>query len=220
MNMGISEVVRHGLRRTRSSPSFIRFSLLSLIRDLNYIAGSFAYNRAGVLTLSTLDFSKPEGSPPGEAFEGLIRLVLERLGTVVEWTGRGADGGRDLIFIETQRGPIKARPVRWLVSCKDHSKSGRSVTQTDVGSVLEKVTQHECDGFLLATTTTASTGLKQMLDKFDISARGSIQTRVWDRFHITKMLRSDRFSHLLMQFFSGAPPWRNCCKAECCAGGS
>jgi len=125
----------------------------------------------------------------------------ERLDMVVEWTGRGPDGGRDLIFVETQRGPIKARSVRWLVSCKDNSENGRSVTEKDVGGVLDKVKQHKCNGFLLATTTTASTGLKGMLDGLDISAGGEIQTKVWDRFEITQMLLSDRFSDLLMQFF-------------------
>ena len=115
--------------------------------------------------MGTLDFSKLSPNiPPGETFQGLVRLMGERLGMVAEWTGRGADGGRDLIFVETQRGPIKAHPVRWLVSCRDKSESNRAVTERDVGSVSEKVRQHKCDGFLLATTTTASTGLKEMLE--------------------------------------------------------
>ena len=115
--------------------------------------------------VGTLDFSKLSPNiPPGETFQGLVRLMGERLGMVAEWTGRGADGGRDLIFVETQRGPIKAHPVRWLVSCRDKSESNRAVTERDVGSVSEKVRQHKCDGFLLATTTTASTGLKEMLE--------------------------------------------------------
>jgi hypothetical protein len=129
--------------------------------------------------LSTLDFSKLEGTPPGEVFQALIRLIGARLDMVVEWTGRGPDGGRDLIFVETQQGPIKARLVRWLVSCKDKSDSNRSVTESDVGTVFEKVRQHKCDGFLLATTTTASSSLKAMLDGLDVSAGDAIQTKVW-----------------------------------------
>ena len=151
--------------------------------------------------MATLDFSKLASAPPGEAFEGLVRLMGERLGMVVQWSGRGADGGRDLIFVETQVGPIKTRPVRWLVSCKDNSDSNRSVTERDVGSVLDKVQQHKCDGFLLATTTTASTGLKDMLDQLDITMGGCIQTKVWDRFEITQTLLSSRCTDLLLQFF-------------------
>ncbi len=154
------------------------------------------------LQLGTLDFSKLlPSTPPGETFQGLVRLMGQRLRMVVEWSGRGADGGRDLIFVETQSGPINARSVRWLVSCKDNSESKRSVTERDVGSVSDKVKQHKCDGFLLATTTTASTGLKEMLDTLDIAAGGTIQTKVWDCFEITQMLLSSEFTDLLLQFF-------------------
>jgi hypothetical protein len=73
--------------------------------------------------------------------------VGERLGMVVEWSRRGADGGRDLIFIETLHGPIKARLVRWLVSCKDNSESNLAVKERDIGSATDKVKQHKCEGF-------------------------------------------------------------------------
>jgi hypothetical protein len=120
---------------------------------------------------------------------------------VAQWAGRGADGGRDLVFVETQTGPINTRPVRWLVSCKDHSDSERAVTERDAGNVSDKVRQHKCDGFLLATTTTASTGLKELLDQLDIGTGGSIQTKVWDRFEITRMLLSNHCADVLLQFF-------------------
>jgi hypothetical protein len=158
--------------------------------------------------LPTLDFSKldpPRGetpaTPKGETFEGLIRLLGQRLGMVAESSGRGPDGGRDLFFVETQQGPINARSVRWLVSCKDNSDSNRSVTERDIGSVTDKIQQHKCGGFLLATTTTASTGLKELLDKLDSTNGGPMQTKVWDRHDITQMLLSDRCADLLLQYF-------------------
>jgi hypothetical protein len=152
--------------------------------------------------LSSRDFSKlTPPSPKGETFEALVRLLGEHLGMGVHWSGRGADGGCDLIFIEKAQGPIKVRSVRWLVSCKDNSDSGRSVTEREVGSVTDKVRQHKCDGFLLPTTTTASTALKELLDKLDSGEGGWILTKVWDRFELTKMLRSDACTGLLLQFF-------------------
>ncbi|WP_315737972.1 restriction endonuclease [Bradyrhizobium sp. SZCCHNR1093] len=152
--------------------------------------------------MSTLDFSELSSKPSGEAFEGLIRLIGERLGVTVSWTGRGVDQGRDLIFYETQAGRIGSSPVRWLVNCKDNSKTNKAVTEQDVGSISDKVKQHDCNGFLLATTTTAGTALKSTLDALasDI-ARDRIQTRVWDRFELTKILLSDQFADLLRQFF-------------------
>jgi hypothetical protein len=109
--------------------------------------------------------------------------------------------GRDLIFHETQEGPLKSRSIKWLVNCKDNSDSNASVGERDVGSVIDKTAQHKCDGFLLATTTTASTGLKEKLDSLDFSSGGDIHTKVWDRFELTKFLLEDRFSDLMLQFF-------------------
>ena len=54
--------------------------------------------------MATLDFTELDKKPPGEALEALVRLIGARLGMGVEWSGRGPDGGRDLIFHETQEG--------------------------------------------------------------------------------------------------------------------
>jgi Restriction endonuclease len=151
--------------------------------------------------MATFDFTELDKKPPGEALEALVRLIGARLGMRVEWSGRGADGGRDLIFHETQEGPLKSRSIKWLVNCKDNSDSGASVGERDIGSVTDKIAQHKCSGFLLATTTTASTGLKDKLDRLDFSSGGDIHTKVWDRFELTKFLLEDRFSDLMLQFF-------------------
>lgn len=151
--------------------------------------------------MSTLDFTELGDKPQGEAFEALVRLIGERLGMIVQWSGRGADGGRDLFFIEQQQGALALRTIKWLVSCKDHSASGASVKEGEVGSIVDKVTQHQCGGFLLATTTTASTGLKERLDRLDVFGGGTLHTKVWDRFEITRYLGEERFAALRQQFF-------------------
>lgn len=151
--------------------------------------------------MSTLDFSELGGKLQGEAFEALVRLIGERLGMIVQWSGRGADGGRDLFFIEQQQGALARRTIKWLVSCKDHSASGASVKEGEVGSIVDKLTQHRCEGFLLATTTTASTGLKERLDRLDVCGGGTLHTKVWDRFEITRYLGEERFAALRQQFF-------------------
>lgn len=151
--------------------------------------------------MATLDFGELGNKPAGENLEGLVRLIGERLGLTVSWTGRGADQGRDLIFTETQSGRIGSTPVRWLVSCKDNSKTNQSVSEQDVGSVLDKVRQHDCSGFLLATTTTVGAALKAKLDGLQSNPKDRIQTKVWDRFELSAMLLSDSFADLLRQFF-------------------
>lgn len=151
--------------------------------------------------MATLDFHELSSKPAGETLEGLVRLIGERLGVTVSWTGRGADQGRDLIFVEAQSGRIGSTPVRWLVNCKDNSKTNHAVTEQDIGSIIDKVLQHNCDAFLLVTTTTVGTALKAKLDALASSPQDRIQTKVWDRFELTAMLLSNQFADLLRQFF-------------------
>lgn len=151
--------------------------------------------------MATLDFSELGSKPVGETFEGLVRLIGERLGFTVSWTGRGADQGRDLMFVETRSGRIGSTSVRWLVNCKDNSKTNQSVTEQDVGSIHDKVLQHGCHGFLLATTTTVGTALKAKMDALANHPQTPVQTKVWDRFELTSMLLRDEFADLLRQFF-------------------
>lgn len=133
-----------------------------------------------------LDFRELQKGPAGEDLEALVRELGESLGLKPSWSGRGADQGRDLFFTELRGGVIAAHPMRWLVSCKDHARSGRSAPEADAGAVLEKLEQHQAQGFLFVTTTTASTGLKAMLDSLH---RPSIrETCVWDRTELERLL--------------------------------
>ena len=88
------------------------------------------------------------------------------------------------------------------MNCKDNSKTNQAVSEHDVGSIIDKVRQHDCDAFLLATTTTVGTALKAKLDELSTNKQDRIQTKVWDRFELTKTLLSDQFADLLRQFFA------------------
>ena len=138
-------------------------------------------------------------SPAGEDFEGLVRELGKQLGFKPEWSGRGADHGRDLLFTERRKGALGANELQWLVSCKDFATSGRSVTEEAVGSVSDKVRQHGATGFLLATTTTASSGLKTMLD--GLRQTGEIETLVWDRHELEDFLLRDENADLVKRYF-------------------
>lgn len=137
-------------------------------------------------------------SPAGEDLEGLVRELGKLLGLNPDWSGRGADQGRDLFFTEIRKGALGSRKLRWLVSCKDLARSGRSVSETDVGSVSDKLAQHKADGFLLATTTTVSTGLKSLLD--GLNERGVVETMVWDRHELEHLLLRDANVGLIKRF--------------------
>ncbi|MCP2137857.1 hypothetical protein J2S28_004981 [Rhizobium sp. SLBN-94] len=150
-----------------------------------------------ILDFRELSTSK-SNSPAGEDLEGLIRELGKLLGLNPEWSGRGADQGRDLFFTESRKGAVGSRNLRWLVSCKDFAQSGRSVSETDVGSVSDKIAQHKADGFLLATTTTVSTGLKSLLD--GLNEQGVAETKVWDRHELEHLLLRDANIGLVKRF--------------------
>ncbi len=148
-----------------------------------------------------IDFTELPEKPPGEALEKLTRELGKRLGLQPVWSGRGPDGGRDLLFSEIQSGPVSSRPVKWLVSCKDHARSGTAVTESDVGSIVDKVRQHKVDGFLLVTTTIPGVALKDKLDAIDHRSGGEIYTKVWDSHELTSLLLQEDFLDLLKTYF-------------------
>lgn len=149
-----------------------------------------------------IDFEELVSAVPGEGLEELVRQLGRRKGLSPTWSGRGSDGGRDLLFAEILSGPISNEKNTWLVSCKDKAKSGKSVNERDLPSpgVKDKLAQHKADGFLLVTTTTVSTGAKALLDGLDISQGGEIRTLVWDSSELTAMLLEPSNQDLLKQF--------------------
>ena len=149
-----------------------------------------------------IDFTELHSLVPGEGLEQLVRQIGLRIGLSAAWSGRGADGGRDILFSEIISRPIFNGKVIWLVSCKDKAKSGQSVKEEDLPStgIIDKVRQHKTDGFLLVTTTTPSTGAKALLDSLDKSNGGEIYTHVWDYSDLVSILINPKFEDLLLQF--------------------
>jgi signal transduction histidine kinase len=148
-----------------------------------------------------LDFRLIRPGAPGEEFEALVRDLGKMLGMEVEWSGRGADEGRDLIFVEQLSGRLSVERVRWLVQCKDHSAGGKSVRESEVGAIIDRIHQHRANGFLLATTTTPSTGLKKRLDALDMRNGGPIRTWVWDAAELRRLLRMDEARPIAATYF-------------------
>lgn len=146
----------------------------------------------------SIDFAELIGAVEGEGLEQLARLLGEELGLHPEPSGRGADGGCDLIFTSRSDNPLRIH-VRWLVNCKDLARSGRSVNEADIPSPEAKMRQHKARGYLVVTTTTISTGAKAMLDGLSLS--GEWFADVWDNARLTQWLLKPGNDALLRQFF-------------------
>lgn len=153
-------------------------------------------------TLGLIDFKELISPVPGEGLEQLVRHIGRKKGLSPVWSGRGADRGRDLFFTEELHGALSQRKVKWLVSCKDKAKSNESVNERDLpaSGIGDKLTQHKADGFLLVTTTTVSTGAKELLDSLDVNNGGNIHTLVWDSAELTTILLDPEYHNVLEQF--------------------
>ncbi|WP_435178925.1 restriction endonuclease [Actinacidiphila sp. bgisy145] len=151
-----------------------------------------------------LDFH--ELARDGEDLEQLVRELALALGYRARWSGRGADGGRDLLLEESGDVLLGAKTRNWVVSCKhmSHAKdgAGRAVSGEDVGSVggiVDAVAQHEADGFLLVCSTQPSSALVSRLESIE---RGKgVHTHVWDGVELERMLTSPRGWAVAQRFF-------------------
>jgi hypothetical protein len=131
--------------------------------------------------MAALDFREiPQargGSPRQDAFEQFSRDFLTTLGfSIEEGPGRGADGGRDLIAVESRVGIVGTTEQRWLVSCKHKVHSNASVTPEDEPNILDRAAAHNCQGFLGIYSTLPSSGLAERLKGLS----GKIETKVFD----------------------------------------
>ncbi len=98
----------------------------------------------------TIDFRELTSSVRGEGLEELARRLGQKLGFNPQWTGRGSDGGRDLLFTEIFTGHLSNHAMKWLVSCKDKAGSNASIKEADLPpNIIGKIDQHGADGFLL-----------------------------------------------------------------------
>src|SRR5689334_4658107 len=104
-----------------------------------------------------LDFT--ELSADGQDLELLIRELLLRRGFTVHWSGKGPDGGRDLVCVERRDSYFISDEKRWLIQCKHNAVSGKSVGVKDLDNIVDSCAQHGCSGYILACSTYPSSGV-------------------------------------------------------------
>ena len=145
-----------------------------------------------------IDFSEVKD---GDQWELFARDFFVEQGLVVESApSRGADAGKDLLVSEQQIGRLGARKFTWLVSCKNNAKSGKSVGVGEETDILERLRQHNADGFIGFYSTLASsalsTRLQSLKDKADIA-----DFKIYDARLIEHHFISDNMSKIAIRYF-------------------
>jgi hypothetical protein len=140
------------------------------------------------------------GKGDQDTFELFARDFLEILGfEIIQHPDRGADGKKDLIVQESRHGISGVTKIKWLVSCKHHAHSGKSVSDNDEPNILDRISVHECDGFIGFYSTLPSTSLGKNFE--GLKKKTNIDS--YDRERIEKiLLESPQGLRLASRYFS------------------
>jgi hypothetical protein len=154
-----------------------------------------------------LDFK--ELPQDGEAFEQLIRELLFSYGMTVEWSGRGPDGGRDLICRESLKSLIAPTNRTWLVQCKHFAHANRSVGVDDLDNIVDSCAHHNATGYPLVCSTQPSSAVVNRLEGITTNPGNSITATFWDGVTIERLLSQPRHCAIAQRFFPvSASNWR------------
>lgn len=157
--------------------------------------------------MSIIDFKEiPQAHGNGESgltdtFELFAEQFFHNLGfKIIKSPSRGADNGKDLIIEETIKGVLdeSESKILWMVSCKHKAHSGNSVKPDDETNLIEKITSHNCQGFIGFYSTIPSTGLDTIIS--GLSNRG-IKTKVLNAQKIEESLLKDKTGIKLIERF-------------------
>ena len=146
-----------------------------------------------------LDFK--ELSKDGQELEQLTRELLFNKGLRVYWSGKGPDGGKDLICIEELEGTFSPSIKTWLIQCKHKAHSGASVGVGDLDDIMDSCTQHNATGYLLVTSTQPSSKVIERLDGISNNPSNNITASYWDAVKIERLLTTSNHWRIAQRFF-------------------
>lgn len=155
-----------------------------------------------------LDFA--EIAKSGTQFELLVREILFSLNYHVIWSGVGADGGRDLLVREEIQSVFGRRFFTWLVQRKHFANSGRSVGLADLDNILDSCSQHNADGYLLASSTYVSSAVVNRLEAINADRSKHLVTNFWDCTILERLLSTPENWGIAQRFMpvsSNAQKW-------------
>lgn len=144
-----------------------------------------------------MDFK--ELSKDGNDFELLVRELLHNRGLEVYWSGKGPDGGKDLICIEKYSSSFKNTSKKWLVQCKHNAHSGNAVGKSELDSIIDSCGEHNATGYILVCSTYPSSAVVKRLN--EIEKNGKISTCFWDSIKLEKELQKPSNWNIVNLFF-------------------
>jgi hypothetical protein len=146
-----------------------------------------------------LDFTIIES---GEDFEMLCEDLLKSMGFIITRRfSRGSDQGADLIVqkkYEDALGYVDS--LRIMVECKHYAKSNRSVREDQIGNIIERTLSHNCNRYLLITSTLPSTSVRNQLENITNNPVIGISAAFWAKNNLSSYI--EKFPDLIDKYFS------------------
>jgi len=126
----------------------------------------------------------------GEDFELLCEDLLQAMKFRIDSRpGRGPDQGKDIIAIREVRDDLYGlQEQRFLVECKHHAVSGQSVKESDTQNIVERTLSHQCDHYLLITSTIPSESVKNQIEGIDKNPRINLKASFWAKHDLAEKL--------------------------------
>ena len=133
-----------------------------------------------------IDFTQIENS---EDFELLCEDLLQAMGFAIEAkVARGPDLGKDVIALRTLPDPAGfSETHRYLVECKHYAKSNKSVREGDIGRTVARMGTHNCDRYILATSTVPSEKVRTQLANIQNTVH-HYRATTWSRGDLIRFL--------------------------------
>lgn len=153
--------------------------------------------------MALVDLREIPSSKGGEEGQDLWALFAREFFEAMEITAeggpdRGPDSGRDLIIIENRIGKLGIGQHRWLVSCKHHAHSDKSVSNSEEPDVLGRARKFKADGFIGFYSTIPSSELHRTLER----AKDEITVEIYDRERIERaLLGNANLESIFKRFF-------------------
>jgi len=142
----------------------------------------------------------------GERFELLCADLLLELGCkIVRAPNRGADRGLDILATLSRTDELGFDvDVRMAVECKHYARGGRSVTEAAAGNIVERTLSHNCNRYLLITSTIASASLAHQIEGINANPSIPLRAHIWNGTYLEGLLQ--RFPKLKDRYLSHPEP--------------
>jgi len=124
-----------------------------------------------------------------QEFQNLIYDLLNIRQSTVEIQAIGKskapDRGRDFIYVEKRDTIEGKREFKWLVQCKC---SRRTISPSDISGWVERVIEHNVNGYWLVTNNDISPNLYDQFKGIEMNKEYAIEAHCWDRLKIEALL--------------------------------